>query len=404
MNRGQLRRRLDALSKEEFGLPGLPSVIWQQLDRDGLIEDARLGEAGWPDVQVFAGDRLRVYVEGRNDRRDAVSSGEGSNAGIPEMAAERERPHAESGQAESTPELEGLEADRARAISEAVAKYAACRRRVRRFRERFLGGRVLSEAEARAFVASPALAILLPHTCEAWGIPFLGHVAKAERLAGHDGEQVSIHVSPPGITRRVRCTRQTRLVLSTPGANEERHAVEVQRHSVLDELRRAAVELADRCDWPEAEAAWFILTGAVPSVAPLRVGLKGSYGSARNTARVTLSVEPWVSAETVQRAYRDVQRRVLGRTDNRPIGRRNLALFRLAIQHAQGADSPPHRELSVHLPPYRELMDRWNALHPATCDHKQRHDDTCRYDDERRLGGDFLRAWRALMRPPYSIR
>ena len=246
----------------------------------------------------------------------------------------------------------------------------------------------------------------MPYDCEQWGIPFVSHTAVVERVEPAElggrrhGEQVHIHVTPPGITHSFGRFADARLTLPVATPDGERMAIVVRRHSVLDELRQLAMYLANLCGWNEGAAAWFVLTDAVPFVAPLQTSVKTILGNPRNKARITLSVEPWVSAATVERIYRDLQRQVLGCTDNRPIGRRALALFRLGVEHLRTNKRP---SALAKRPSARELMGRWNALRPATCSHRPRHDDQCRYDNERRLAGDFDRVWRALMHPPYNV-
>jgi hypothetical protein len=94
---------------------------------------------------------------------------------------------------------------------------------------------------------------------------------------------------------------------------------------------------------------------------------------------VTLEIAPWVSAKTVDRAYRSAQRRILGR-DNRLIGEKNLKLFRFVTERLEptglfedgeprfpsGEEGMIEDELIRHgafekKPTGRELVREWDA-------------------------------------------
>lgn len=91
--------------------------------------------------------------------------------------------------------------------------------------------------------------------------------------------------------------------------------------------------------------------------------------------RLTISVPIWMSAATVERAYRYVQRRCLGGGNNRAPRGPALALARFLAQHPAGT--------------WRARMRRWNAANPRTA-----------YSDVRLFFRDCQRARKAVAAPP----
>jgi hypothetical protein len=158
-------------------------------------------------------------------------------------------------------------------------------------------------------------------------------------------------------------------VLSFPGEDGETHRTLVAPNSVLGRIRRLADTLVKSYPWFEVDAAWFVLTGEVPCVAPMSWSVKSrshvpalsddSGDAAFTHTLITLTVEPWISADTVLAVYGDIQRYLLGK-DNRPVGSKNLALFRFVTEKVGPASlSPGERRL---LAP--KLLTEWNRQHP----------------------------------------
>jgi len=86
-----------------------------------------------------------------------------------------------------------------------------------------------------------------------------------------------------------------------------------------------------------------MLTDDPPEIEPLKVHRDASSGAFR------LIFEPWISEETVRRAYRSVQ---LG--DNRPLERKCLAAFLFVTAHTEPGEKPK----------WAELTRRWNKRFP----------------------------------------
>lgn len=292
-------------------------------------------------------------------------------------------------------QLSRYEHDRALAFSEYVAGRTSVRSDVVRFRETFLDGRTLPDDEANTFVESPALAHLLWAPGERLGFPLVGHTASIEQRERRAEdrppvERVRIRVDPPGESYWAEQSYNSPSgvpteYLAVPSDNEAgfRH-VAIWRHTVLDRLRVLARELAKRQQWHESSATWFVLTNEAPALWPLEVSTRATFGTGGNRALITLVVEPWVSAGSVVKTYREVQRRMLRNRDNSPVRERALALLRFVTTQC------PTGERTAT---WRELMEKWN-----TAVHRQ-----WRYTAYQNFARDFRRVARALLFPTYDV-
>jgi hypothetical protein len=157
-----------------------------------------------------------------------------------------------------------------------------------------------------------------------------------------------------------------------------------------DSLRKLCRSLSGRYPWTEDEAMRFVLTGKVPDVPSLyaRIRLSGSEDNLFSYGTVTLRVEPWVSAESVERFYREMQSQMLGRKP-RKLERRNVALFRFVVERCEAVEwgREEFRDENGYLvrdesgdpvidwglrkgrqmlgkPPWRELLTMWNERYP----------------------------------------
>jgi hypothetical protein len=113
----------------------------------------------------------------------------------------------------------------------------------------------------------------------------------------------------------------------------------------------------------------------VPFVQPLKVGYQHRFSIVEH-ATITLTAEPWVSAKTVEAAYRRVQKEMLGR-ENRPLAGVGLDILRFCLAR-------PGRR-------WEQLMAEWNDSNRDR-----------RYADRRNFARDFARAERQLRRPGYG--
>ena len=181
--------------------------------------------------------------------------------------------------------------------------------------------------------------------------------------------------------RRVRRFRKAYLSRNLL-TEKEAEDMENRSRRFKNALGRLCSYLSANYPWGEDEAKRFVLTGKPPEVVPLfaRTRLRGdeennlfSYGA------ITLTVEPWISAESVERFYREMQRQMFGRKprEGRP---RNLAVFRFVVDHSESVEweRPKkrdekgnlvtlwgHRERNlVNKPSWAKLLKAWNELYP----------------------------------------
>src|SRR5262249_32755459 len=149
---------------------------------------------------------------------------------------------------------------------------ASIRNPVRGFRDRVLGGRVLTDEEARAFVTSPAVRLLSSAEFGEGGIP-----------PAHRAHLVADGMSPQGervVTVWVVAARFKRefarpLVAQTVwriGVGGE--TVEAWPGSPLYELAELGRQLSEYYPWEMDDATQFVLTGKVPEALPLRAHLR----------------------------------------------------------------------------------------------------------------------------------
>lgn len=356
---------------QRLRVPEVPRPLWDELVAEEYVREAReLPDRGLAQLERVAKQRLELA----------------------RTLAGRRSPPGRAMAAKVSPVLSAYEVARPAAVGALVAAQAAATPRVRDFRAEVLGGCTLSPEQARRLVASPAAQALPPGAFVRLGIPLVGHEAQivgtrySDLSADPWFREVTVRVESPGgaheETRRWSGSgpRPDLNLASFDGRWREQH-VPVYRGSLLDEVRELAGWLAREYDWLEPQATWFVLTGSVVPRLPLRVAVDGKLGYGHTSCRVTLDVEPWISAETVLRAYRDVQRRVLP-GDNRPVGERSLALARFVAEQERDGERRT----------WRELRTRWNDAHPDLL-----------YDDDRRFRRDVVRAHQILLFPPYRL-
>jgi len=99
-------------------------------------------------------------------------------------------------------------------------------------------------------------------------------------------------------------------------------------------LTRIARRLARIYLWEPEDAAWFIVTGEVPPVMPVRARTRTRYTPGFSSGTIVLDVAPWVSAETVQKIYIEAQTKLRGRRAHK-LEDRNLAVFRFVVERLE---------------------------------------------------------------------
>lgn len=338
----------------------LQEKIWQDVKEEDFVATAL--DPDLPDAK----DELVKKVERIVDRMKSWLG--------------RPSPRGRTRQKEITPVLRPNERARAEAFSVYIAKHAATTALVRRFRRDILQGAVLSQEQAIAFLTSPASQVLAQEQFEALGIPLVGHNAQ---VTDH-GEKFRIDEGAEGAPFLIR-TQHVTLQIEWPGGMiEETFEREIQdphprvplrcfppllfldsegktQHivpwewAILSKLGKLSRDLAQRYRglWTEAQATMFVLTDVTPFIASLQVSIRGlsrvvndpfpeddddagedkdaSWPLALSRRQIILTVDAWVSDDTVLRAYKAAQHEVLKR-DNRQLGERAVALVRFLVE------------------------------------------------------------------------
>jgi hypothetical protein len=322
----------------------LSDQSWAYLYDQGFVEDA---------LTKSFDEEMVQYIIDRFDEIRAAFPQARSRARTEESAKEV------PGTAPPRPE----ETERASAFEEYLAYAANFDKDLHRFRERVLGGRLLTAEEARALVQSPFARFFGDTRFDFGGgsVPLRGHHAtlesyEREREGHRVRHRAAVSVDPPGITEIAEMwTYQPPHKVIRPRRNDDvgngkplsfvdaEGKVQVSwiwERSLLEKLLRLREKLAKRYLWQGAQATMFVLTGEIPARSPLRVSYEwksaGWGGNALKASQgvLTLEVAPWVSANTVSRAYKSAQRRILQR-NNRSIKEKNLRLFRFVTERLE---------------------------------------------------------------------
>ncbi len=380
--------QLRAWLARQLKQPDVPEWLWNWLVTERYVEEAGQYEDG-PALLLKAA-------------KGAIKLARDANR--------RATPPGRARQVEPGPLLNEYEQLRAQAFAERVAQVASAAPEARRFRQRACGGITLSSERAVTLLRSPATRIftpdefaqrdLSPADHEVIGIVENQGIAVGDVADGNavDGEyllrcaarfqsaqpvlvlerQIKVAVKLPAASMgQVPPEGIPTLPSHTfPDGNGTVQRVAVWPGSVLDVLHTAGAALAEQYHWSETEAIWFVLTGDAPIPPALHYEVELLTRPYGRHAAIRFAVAPWVSADTVLRAYRRLQREVLG-GDNRPISTRNLALFRFVVAQQQSACGKIT---------WREMLDRWNHAHPQWRD-----------DDVRRFNRDYLRTERAVV-------
>jgi hypothetical protein len=240
------------------------------------------------------------------------------------------------------PQLSPRNLERAELFGDYLAMVAANTPEVRAFREAVLGGQMLNEEQAYAFLSSPVTRCCSLTFLSAWEVPPVGHTFAVDEkeLEREDAwtRGFPISIDPPGITKTIRLSGDTKryLPLLTFPSKEvrggKRHAehVTVAVGSVLDDLRRVSESLEEWYPWELADATWLVLTGQPPPVPPARGSYRIRRGSHYAYGQITITAMPWVPAETVFELYRKAQLHARGGV-NQPIREKTIKLMRFII-------------------------------------------------------------------------
>ena len=109
-----------------------------------------------------------------------------------------------------------------------------------------------------------------------------------------------------------------------------------------------------------AQATRFVLTGEPPAVPPVTIRYRVEEDEDFKRGVVTLTLATWVSAQTVDKVYRDIQKRMLGGPNNRQLDTKTLELLRfvMKIENTLNLSSARRRKRG------RELVEKWDKENP----------------------------------------
>ncbi len=336
-------------------------------------------------------------------------------------------------------QLRSHEIARAEVFSEYVSRMAAINSRVRRFRERVLGGRTLGAEEARALLRSPFASFKVEEWFRVKGVSITDHQC---RIAGGEEDEQGPYSwvetfseaggqlwlkdkrpldTGPWVMPDTNPTRKRELgerkrelkhktaryrILLFPGEEGEAHSTLVKRVSVLGQAEEIAQALLKSYPWLEQDAAWFLLTGETPFVAPitfrgkysgLNAGLPDGYGY----GFVTLTIEPWVSADTVREVYTEIQQQWARRNknnrpeNNRPVGEKNCRLLSFVTKRALKKVGSLSLSPAARRRLGKSLVAEWNCENPQWA-----YRGTTPTQDFWR---DYNASWRQIASPDYNL-
>lgn len=381
MTEEEIRKQLE----KELGA-SFRAATWRWLKAGGAVREFQQGdltlvedEDPWDYLKSLAEEQLRyqreLYSEFQEEANTIIGSVGGGATEDTREAHEREPYLIEQSERHlDPPALSSDEILRAEIFEEYLANLAADDSGVQRFRTKTLGGRLLTLEQALALVQSPAAQAFELGLFKKWGIPVVGHSATLEAYTPDvpgdrsDRHRATISVDPPGIAKQVwsrsdkRRRFETLRFVDQSGRTDE---CKVWGRSILGELARVSSRLIEHFPWQEAQATWLVLTGQPPAVPPVRVRYRleeDNIGEERHYKHgvVTLTVTPWVSERTLRQAYRDIQSRILGTTNNRQLGTKRLRLLRFVTEQIGSADPSrgDRRQLG------RRFVEQWDEENP----------------------------------------
>ena len=159
------------------------------------------------------------------------------------------------------------------AFSEYLAKEAGADPGVAGFRDKALGGQVLTADQARTFLLSPTRRFFTHQVLQAHEVP-VEHVATLEdedQRYQEDGpyyHYVEVRVNPPGTTLSVFNESPSPQIaygrLTFPDEDGTPRPLTFWRDSILGDLHKVGTQLVKAYPWNLDEAIWFVLTGEAP--------------------------------------------------------------------------------------------------------------------------------------------
>ena len=333
-----------------MGRPSIADWVWDDPEVQDLVQPALRSDEVTEREDLIRGLN-RIRSMGRELGGDAAPGPRPGNRQIPVFV----------------PTLSRIEQARTMVLSAYAAQVATRLPQVCSFRERDLAGPLLSEREVRPFLESQTNA----ESEAAWE-----ETEKTRRQVVDDAE---------GFLRRLLsgapAEKPRTLEVARQSERELPHRVRVTTPSLV-RLHEAAYAVVAAVHWKESEATWFVLTGEYPMMYPV-VGhaaeLELSTTTPGYAQEIVLTVQPWVSVETVQRTYAQMQHSLrFGR--GRVLALKGMTVF---------AFVEGHRDIEGKLPTWQMLCNKWNDQHSKPEE---------RFEHYRRLHEAYSKVHAALFR------
>ncbi|MEN6370417.1 MAG: hypothetical protein ABFD64_00230 [Armatimonadota bacterium] len=350
---------------------GVFDVIWEQLEEEEYVSDAIARDSGFNYMVLGARRMLSLLRKASRLEQGAISPGRRTKNNLQEFCP-------------SASVLGSYETQRIEAMTEHFGMLAARDPCVVMFREMFLGGEVLSEENAIHFVNAPVNIYIPCPNFSDLGISNWRHAVEVIHC-GYDFKSecqaVTLHIDSLGAERvfHKRCDldecsgEDHNTLLWLPPLAELPQRIETWPHSVLEYLSYKASDLARYYYWDEAEAAWFVLTGKIPSILACKV-TAGVYSfSERGRVVINAEIAPWLPADTAKTLIRQAQQEFNpgGNRMGRP-RERNLKLLEFVARATNTAGKRPT---------WNTLLEEWNRQYPEW-----------HYSDRRIMHKDYKRA------------
>lgn len=216
-----------------------------------------------------------------------------------------------------------------------------------RFREKYLGGTLLRFEDMEEWIEATRKA-------DGPGSLWFTLALRAEYIVREEGRLPRLRDLLEALSN-LPPDMLDQFVLRTPGEtldyavpqDEWVRRVPIQHDGVLYRLKQLAQSLERRYGWTEAAAVVFVLTGITPWIPKATVTTQGVYHSP--TQRITLKVDPRMSADEVREVYAEARSSVFKGRD-RPMSKKHLELALFLVKN------PRHT--------WREMASIWNKEKP----------------------------------------
>jgi hypothetical protein len=324
----ELRRRWEEMLG--IGDADLLDQLWALLGPDEIEDAFKVGVTGVRDLAES--ESIAGLVEWYRRSKAGTSPPPKGSVPVRIELSEEDRGHAE-------------------ALAHHLAKRAALQPEVARFRESVLGGGPLSADEpgpVRRFLTNELDPEDLPRVDPAYHPEFLDEVDDLK------------HLIAGGVVPPASAVYPYRLpAYPVPGGDAidvlrgDAEFVYPYRSGVMELIGLGAREgslgdlgrlIAAAYPWEPGDAAWFVLTGQTPEVAPLTL----SHDAARGT--FTLTFAPWISKGTILRARR-LARALSGGGELKD---KTLDVFMFVTERTEPEGAKP----------WEKLLAEWNRSHP----------------------------------------